>query len=215
MKNTFIYIFIVSLLVVTGYSAWQVYFRTYIQNDTVNIHKLPRIIGDWESRELIITEEEYALLETRNAFVREYTHAKSGNKVYLFIVYSENNRKVSHPPEICYTGNGYSVVSSGLKEMPDIKTLNQQVLRVNKLLLEKGHFEQIAYYWFKVADQFTSNYWKQQMLIALKSFLRKPASSALIRISSDVSERNYVKTEEVVEEFTREIVPYLFEYLPD
>lgn len=200
---------ILFLLILACTMSWSFYFKNYIQQDTVNIHVFPKEIGDWSSQELIITDDDYAVLETRNAFVRKYT-SKESKEVHLFTVYSQNNRKVSHPPEICYTGGGITVLDN---KSTEIKTNDNSIIPARKLTLEQGRFEHVAYYWFKVGDTFTSNYWKQQFRIALNTFLGKKASSALIRLSAVVENGNKSKSEEDIQDFARLILPHLKEHL--
>ena len=158
-----------------------------------------------------ITEDEYALLETRNAFTRRY-FTQDGKEVYIFIVYSQHNRKVSHPPEVCYLGNGVSIIKSEMERLDGPKEYS--LLKTNKLLLEKGDLRQVAYYWFKVGHSFTANYWKQQGLIALKTLLGKPASSALIRVSASVKDSATANAEQDMKDFIQIMIPLLFKYLP-
>lgn len=211
------FIFILLLLIASGVVSWRVYFRVYTQEDTVNIHRYPERIGDWVSRDLPMSETEYAILETRNVFVREYKNSQTDEKVYLFIVYSENNRKVSHPPEICYTGSGFLLVN----KRPDVleSRLAQkggERIRVatQRLLLEQGSFEQMAHYWFKVGSGFTASYWKQQWMIVANTLLGKSSSSALIRISTDVKGGEYEEAEQQIRSFANEAIPLFYRFLP-
>jgi len=211
MKKNISYIFILILFVLSGIISWGLYFKEYSQSDTVDIHHFPKVIGDWESEELVITEEEYAILETRNAFTRKYTNSK-GDSVYLFTIYSQNNRKVSHPPELCYTGSGATVLSKAPAQIP----ISQgEVIEVNQVIVEYGQAQQVLYYWFKVGDGFTPGYWKQQILIGLNTLTGKPASSALIRLSSTVQGEGEVeKAKQVIKDFSPLIMPHIQKYLP-
>jgi len=209
--NNFGYWFILALFLAVGTLSWRVYFKSYVQEDNLSIHHFPKVIGNWVSENLPITDDEKAILETDNVFVRRYTNA-SDEEVFLFIVYSENNRKVSHPPEICYTGGGAMILSSVSDSIPtDFKDLS---IDVRRLKIERGRTMQIFAYWFKVGDSFTSNYWKQQGLIAYKSLLGQPASSALIRISSTVKNNSDADATRRIKKFGKLIVPHLKLYLP-
>jgi EpsI family protein len=158
-----------------------------------------------------LTEREYRILETRNAFVREYT-SQAGETVYIFIVYSQYNRKVSHPPEICYIGGGVNV----LNDSNDFIAISGKAdtIPTKKLFLEKGSTQQIAYYWFKVGDSFVSNYWIQQALITWRTFTGQSASSALIRVSADVKEDGKAGAEKLIKEFCQSMVPLIPQFLP-
>ena len=202
---------VVLLFLVTGAISWQLYFRVYQQKDTVDIHLFPRTLGSWTAEDLPISDYDYSILETRNAFVRKYTDA-NGRVVYVFIVYSQNNRKVSHPPEICYTGSGATMVSKDRDTILS-RSANKQI-EVNRILIEKGTHKQLVFYWFKVGNDFTSSYWKQQSLISIKSFLGKPSSSALIRISADVNDENVADPARRMKEFAQLLLAELNQYLP-
>lgn len=212
MKNRKIKnILIVGLLLGACYMSWNFYFKDYMQQDTVNIHTFPKAFGDWLSEELTITDEEYAILETRNALVRKYS-TPAGKEVYFFTVYSQNNRKVSHPPEICYTGGGITVLDN---KPAEIKLENKKLtIPARRLLLDQGRYQQVAFYWFKIGDTFTSSYWKQQVQIALNVFSGKNSSSALIRISTVIKNDDEAQADRDVQEFANLIIPSLFEHLP-
>ena len=221
MKNKDTKFFVMTAtLLLTCVFAWSFYFRVYSQQDTVSIHNFPKTIGEWSSEEMTITDEEYAILETRNAFARRYFTANE-REVTLFIVYSQNNRKVSHPPEVCYTGGGVSVLGHTKFVVPqaDQMGVNKESsknfpLITNRLLLEQGFAKEISFYWFKVGDRFTPNYWQQQFLIALKSLLGQPSSSAMIRVSAHVLKSDTAKAEQEAVDFMQLISPMLFAYLP-
>jgi len=204
--------FIIFLFIVSAAISWQLYFKVYSQKDTVSIHSFPQRIDDWSAAEIPISQQDKALLETDNVFVRRYTNPQ-GEEVYLFIVYSQNNRKVSHPPEVCYTGSGATIVNNVHDSFST--DLSIADIRVNRVTVEQGRERQIFFYWFKVGDTFTSNYWKQQGLIALKSFLGQPSSSALIRISTPAKkEGDDANATQKLKDFGRLILPYLQKHLP-
>jgi EpsI family protein len=205
------YTIIIVSFIVSAAISWQLYFKTYSQDDTVSIHDFPKTIDGWTSEELTITKREKAILETDNVFIRRYTNPQ-GKEVYLFIVYSQNNRKVSHPPEVCYTGSGASILSS-VHDSFSSKEGGLEI-RTNRLTLEQTKNNQILFYWFKVGNTFTPNYWKQQWLIACKSLLGKPSSSALIRISTHMLTDDDQQETQLLKDFGRSILPYLLKHLP-
>ncbi len=203
---------ILGMFLVIGAITWHFYFKSYYAKDTINIlETFPQQIDDWNSEDLPITDDEYAILETRNAFVRKYTNTLK-EEVYLFIVYSQNNRKVSHPPEICYTGSGVSVSDKSVLTI--IPGQPEAVLKGHKLHLHKGKLNEIAFYWFKVGNSFTENYWRQQGMIAVKTLLGQQASSALIRVSTSVIDENEEKTLQLLKKFSQRVLPELKKYLP-
>jgi len=199
-------------LAATAFISWSLYFKQAVEKDTVDINLFPRTIGTWASQDVPITRDEFAILETHNAFVRVYTNTVDKSRVYLYLVYSQTNRKVAHPPEICYTGSGLSIMEDVHDTIPVHE--NNITIQANRLRLVKGNFTQISYYWFKVGKRFTSNYWEQQMLIAIGTLLGKHPSSALVRVSADVIDGDVQKTEKNIKKFTDLSMPDLLSYLP-
>ena len=84
-KQTFGYILIVALLVVTSLVSIRLYFRQRTDHDLVDVHTFPHTIGSWGGKDLAITEMEYDILETRNLISREYSNGEK-EKIYLFII---------------------------------------------------------------------------------------------------------------------------------
>ncbi|MCA9404307.1 MAG: EpsI family protein [Candidatus Omnitrophica bacterium] len=204
------YIIILLLIVGAGAVSWTTYLKEFNEEDTVSIHSFPQEINGWVSEELPITEDEYAILETRNVFTRKYTGPK-GQIVYFFTVYSQYNRKVAHPPEVCYTGSGIKVVSNTVDAIPIPE--HNVTIKAHKLRLERRHLKQVAYYWFKVGDTFTPSYWQQQLRIAIKNLLGRPEGSALIRVSAVYNGDDQQAVEDI-KEFTRLVLPAIYKHLP-
>ncbi len=192
--------------------SFNLYFKTAYQEDTVSIDTFPRTIGTWISQDLPISKEDLSILETKNAFVRRYTNTVGGGEVYLFLVYSQHNRKVAHPPEICYLGSGVSIIEN----VHDPITVDYKNLTIptNRLKLLRKKFEHIAFYWFKVGDKLTSNYLEQQLLIAFNALLGQKKGSALIRISADVNSADQGEAIRNIKSFANLITPSLFRHLP-
>ena len=210
-KNNAGFWLILVIFCFVGFISWKVYFKNYLKNETWSIHSFPATVGDWASEEIRVSDDDKALLETDNVFVRRYTNP-AGEEVFLFVVYSQDNRKVSHPPEICYTGAGATILNKTSDSFP--ASVKGGKINVKRLMVEKGDVRQVFVYWFKVGGGFTANYWKQQALIAWNSILGRPASSALIRISSTVYQDEVDQSARIVKSFGKLIVPSLMQYLP-
>jgi len=179
-------------------------------SDIISIRHFPQAIGDWTSRDIKITEEEFELLETHNAISREY-FGPAGERLFLFIIYSQTNRKVFHPPEICYTGGGATIVSHSLVPF---SVSRAGLITANRFLIDLNQGQQVMYYWFKVGPRFTSNYWFQQFLVACQVLSGGRDGSAMIRIAVPVGEKGLPGAETTAQNFISEIYPSMLEYLP-
>lgn len=203
---------IIVMLIVSGSVSWFSFFSQYTQRDTVNIHLFPKTVGEWTATEIPISDNDYEILETRNAFSRIY-RSPGREEVMLFIVYSQSNRKVSHPPEICYTGGGATILNKTAARLDMGPGMTP--IEANRFASEQGNYDQMTYYWFKVGTSFTASYSQQQILIALKTLLFQPSSSAMIRLSTAVAdEKDTARADATAAKFAKEILPLVKQYLP-
>lgn len=203
-KNFFI---VLVILLITGALALIAYLpaRTDIALKT-NVTDFPKTIGEWIGTDLPVEENVYEILETRNLFIRDYKNAK-GDSVYLYIVYSEDNRKVSHPPEVCLLGGGATIVDKSPLRLT-------RTIKANKLLVEEVNSRSIMAYWFKAGSFNTEQYIKQQLKTVLDRVTRKRTSSALIRLSTDIKNDDQEAALKLIKSFAEQIEPLLIQYVP-
>ena len=177
-KNTIGYIAIIIMLIATSFFAVNLFFQQKRSHDKLNILFFPQRIGNWSGKDIALTEKEYDILETRNLVFREYTNL-SGKKLSLFIIYSETNRSVFHPPEVCLIGSGIAIVD---KRAEAIKSGKYDFV-TSKLYLEKNNAKELVLYCYKAGKFYTDNYYFQQAYLAFHQIFGRRIPGATIRIS--------------------------------
>ena len=173
------YIFVVILLLMTCIFSIDLFYKQRNDNDAVDMHNFPHTIDVWQGEDFAITEKEYDILETRNLISRDYVNGNTGEKIHLFIIYSETNRSVFHPPEVCFIGSGITIADKK-DERIDTKKLD---FLANKLYLEKNDCKEISLYCYKVGDFYTGSYYLQQVYFAINQLLGLRRGGATIRTS--------------------------------
>jgi len=113
-KTFFIVIGILVIASVVGLSSYMP--ARVAAKGEVKMADFPMAIGEWQSKDIPLSERDFEILETRNLIMREYKNF-SGELVYLYIIYSGDNRNVVHPPEICYTGGGATIIDKSILSM--------------------------------------------------------------------------------------------------
>lgn len=204
------YVFVVVLLAAAGGLSLLLYYRQMLPVDRVEISSFPKELGEWHGEDIVVDERTYEILETRNVLARNYKSSR-GN-VYFFIVFSETNRKVSHPPEVCYTGGGTEVFEKGYYTLDT--TAMKEPLLINKFIAQKGNAKELVFYWYKAGGIFTSNYLRQQMKIMLGQLGGKQMSGALVRVSVPIIDNNESKAIETLKEFSSLAIPLILKHLP-
>ena len=160
---------------------------------------IPLQIGEWLGKDTPPDEDTYRILETKNILSRLYRNP-SGETVDLLLVSSNKDRRVAHPPEVCYSSSHYTLTDSQERST----TVGGKKLLVKEFTAQDqrnaNHQEKVLYL-YKVGDQFTTNYYAQQFRFALDRFARKNSQVLLIRLSGS--------TREPFEKFLAQILGHL------
>ena len=205
MKIDKSFIGIVVILVIAGGMSIALYFRQMGEVDTVKMSGFPMQIGAWKGEDISLDDRTYRVLETKNIVMRKYVNAEK-DEVYLYMVASEKNRKVAHPPEICYMGSGAKIIEKNQVKF-NVPGLDK-MLEVNSFVsIDKG--ESLVYYWYKAGDTFTADYVSQQVKSAMKQIMGKMSSVAMIRVSTMIANGNKEKAGRTLQEFSAKILPII------
>ena len=172
----------------------------------IKVADFPKTIGDWQATDIPLEERDYEILETRNLFVRDYKNL-NGDSIILYVVYSEDNRKVSHPPEVCYMGSGVTIT-----DKTSVQISNS--IKATKMVVEKADARQVVVYWFKAGKLYTDKYLKQQLKIVIERMFGKRTAGALIRVSTDIKDNNQDAALGLIRSFCGQIEPLLAKYVP-
>lgn len=203
MKNiTFIIVAIILIVIAVVVNA-PIKFGS---KDAVKVADFPMVIGDWQGKDIELSERDYQFLETKNLIIREYKNAK-GESVYLYIIYSEVNRRALHPPEICYTGGGATIFDKTVVPITNS-------IKANKFIIQSKEMYDLVVYWFKSANLSTYSYLKQQLKVVSDLLLRKKTSSVLIRVSTNIRDNSQEAALSLIKSFCQQIEPLLAKYVP-
>ncbi len=206
------YILIIAIFSIVAVLSLYLYYQQIKPEDVFNVSDFPMKIGQWSAEDIPIEEEVYAILETRNLLLREYKKANSP-PIVLYIIYSDKNRKATHPPEVCLTGSGITILEKKEKDLK-ITADNQKLnIKVNYMLSEQGKTREVFIYWFKAGKTFTPKYLNQQLRIMLNQLKGKSSGGAMIRLSTRIVE-NEQEAMDRLTSFTKEIVPIIIKTIP-
>jgi EpsI family protein len=207
MDNLKFYI-IIAVLGLAAFIGLSSYLPTRFEsgNNEVQVSLFPMKVGQWMGKDVPLTQRDYDILETKNLVMRQYTDP-AGRSVLLYIIYSGDNRKVLHPPEVCYLGGGATITEKGMVPV-------SPRIQANKMVTELGGTRQLVVYWYKAGAFNTPVYFKQQLNAAIGLLLGKKKSSSMIRISVDLKEGENASAVKMMQEFAAEIEPLLPRYVP-
>ncbi len=125
------------------------------------------------------SDKEREILETDAILTRTYSRGEPP-QCELSVVFARDNRRVAHPPEICYKGSGWLVEKRSVEELE----VAGAPFRANRLLLLRGNARLLVLYWYKAGPVCTENYLAMQWNIIKTHLTRRGSSSALCRVSA-------------------------------
>ena len=194
-----------ALLFGVGMIAFHFYQMQRLEKDVRDIRHLPIQIGEWKAREIPVQDHDYEILETRNLVLRDYRDKKD-ESVRLFVIYSETNRRVCHPPVVCLIGSGFQVTQSEKETL----SLAGRTFTVNRLVAKGEKKDQLVLYWYMLGKDFTDGYLSQQIRWVLRQAAGKGVGGAMIRIVTPIS-TDEQEAFERAKRFIQELLPVLIQ----
>lgn len=177
-KNYFIFLGILSLM--TIFPMERPFSYTVDTTQTV-AWTFPLEIGAWKGQDAVLDESTYEILETRNVLSRIYEN-QQGKKIHLLIVSSDKDRRVAHPPEVCFISSNYSIL-----DQEDVAfSHGKNKIGIRSFLAKderNARPDEKVFYVYKVGKLFTTNYYAQQAIFAWNQITRREGLIQLIRLS--------------------------------
>jgi EpsI family protein len=180
-KNTIGFVVLMVMLLGASAVSLRLFNSERAAHDKLDVHTFPMTVGEWRGSELPITEREYDILETRNLISREYANP-AGEKLYLFIVYSETNRSVFHPPEVCMMGSGLDITDKQIEKF----SVGNKVYATNKIFAGKDQYKEIILNCYKAGNIYTSDFYLQQTRLALHQIFGRNVPGATLRVAMSI-----------------------------
>jgi EpsI family protein len=160
----------------------------------------------WQGYDLPMDENTLTILETRDYLYRKY-FSPNCLPVDFTIVFSKDNRKGTHPPDLCLEGSGEGIV--GKRDVVIDCVPGRGQVRCAELIVQNGQERQCFLYTYKCGGSYTESFWRQQFLICANGLIGANASGALIRVSVPVAGNDLEMAQHKNIEFMRAAIPYL------
>lgn len=197
---------IIVILIAAG-SWWLNKSAPPIYSENILKESLPAqvsIDGDlWNSYVLDFDAKVLVVLETESAILRRYVHPRQ-EPVDFCLVFSKDNRKGTHPPDLCLEGSGQNIIAKNGILVRDIPGWDK--LSCRELVIQSGSRRTYYLYTYKCGNRYTGSFWLQQFMIFWNGLLDRNASGALIRISTPI--------ETGVDEARRKVIKFLHMGIP-
>jgi len=139
-----------------------------------------------------LDEQTLTILEFPAYLLRQYRRSDDMRApgVELCVIFSKDNRKGTHPPDLCLEGSGQDIVGKRQVTLHDVEGLGKVVCQ--ELVIRSRQAgprlgKQYFLYTYKCGDKYTTSFWTQQLTIFMNGLLNRNASGALIRVWTPVN----------------------------
>jgi EpsI family protein len=115
-----------------------------------SLAELPVVIGEWQGRDEPIADDIVEQAQTDDYVNRIYEHSRyPGQRVSLWINYSNTGLNLRHTPEVCLPSGGWERVES-LQESVELKDPNDKPIPISILAYSKDSTVQRLGFWYYI-----------------------------------------------------------------
>ena len=169
--------------------------------------EFPLVIGDWQGRDIPMSEYVYMGTETSYLLLRDYASPRYDHAVNLSIVWFEDTNIAFHTPEGCLGGVSNEVKGRGVVRVGPVKDHY-----LNKFIADINGTDYLVLYFFDADGHVTTSQSAIRMRVLLRRLLFQRASASLIRVMAPVGQSEE-KTMASLVDFLSEVYPLVPEYL--
>jgi len=178
--------------------------------------EFPTRIAGWKSATGSIEENILASLKAEDYLLSDYSKSDNG-LVNLWIAYYADQAagSAAHSPRACIPGGGWLIKDLSIRSIDSIQT-DGGPLKVSRLLIKRGRYTQVVYYWFKQRDRNVTSEWLVKWFLFLDGMTRNRTDGALVRLTAFVMPGEDVSVaDNRLVEFLNVVYPHFDEYIPD
>jgi len=178
--------------------------------------EFPLSIAGWTGTTGKIEENILASLKTEDQLMADYKNADN-SLINLWLAYYADQAagSAAHSPRACIPGGGWLIKDLSVRPIESIQ-VNGKPLEVNRLLIKKGDYTQIVYYWFQQRGRDITNEWLVKWYLFWDAMTRNRTDGALVRLSALVSPgEDVADADKRLTGFANAVFPYLSDYIPD
>lgn len=185
--------------------------RAEVIPERISFSSYPLKIDNWNGRRDTIEKKYLDELKLNDYIIADYRSDHS-DVVNLYLAYYESQRSgaAAHSPKSCIPGGGWRIKSH---TVIDIEGLEKST---NRLLIRKGEYGQLVYYWFDGRGRTITNEYMVKWYLFWDSLTLGRTDGALVRLTTTLQPgEDVAKADKRLAEFARLINPALSQYIPE
>jgi EpsI family protein len=179
-----------------------------------NFDTFPMSIQGWQGETSRFDEEIYDVLGVDDSILAGYT-SPGGDRVELYVGFYQSQKEgdLIHSPKNCMPGAGWNITRTSIEPVDVVENGKPTSINVIQLILEKGEQKQMVFYWFQSRGRVIASEYMQKIWLVIDSITKHRTDGSFVRLISPVT-TDEAKALDTLKAFTRDIFPYLREYIP-
>jgi EpsI family protein len=190
--------------------------REEIIPQRVSFDEFPENIGGWEGKKGSLETIIIDALKFDDYFIGDYVN-KEGETVNFYVAYygSQKAGESAHSPRSCIPGGGW-LIKSHDKANLDLFYDGSVTLPVNRLLIQKGDYKQLVYYWFDQRGRAITNEYLVKWYLFWDSLTKNRSDGSLVRLTAFVAPgEDLAEADRRLTSFAKDVSGILTDYIPD
>jgi exosortase D (VPLPA-CTERM-specific) len=178
--------------------------------------EFPLKIADWKGVTGTLEENILESLKTEDYIISDYANENGGSVNFYVAYYADQAAgSAAHSPRACIPGGGWLITELSVKTLDGVR-FEGKPLKVNRLLIKKGDYTQVVYYWFQQRGRDITNEWLVKWFLFWDAMTRNRTDGALVRLTASVNPgEDEAAADALLVEFAKVVNPYLSDYIPD
>ncbi|WP_241546909.1 VPLPA-CTERM-specific exosortase XrtD [Thiohalobacter thiocyanaticus] len=176
----------------------------------------PMELAEWKGNEDKLETIYLDALKLDDYLIADYRN-DAGQQINFYVAYygDQTAGAAAHSPRSCIPGGGWQIKNHDVVSVEGVQA-HGQPLEVNRMIIAKGDYRQLVYYWFQQRGRVINNeYWVKWYLFQ-DALTRHRTDGALVRLTIPIQPgQDLADAEEALQEFAGVVVPKLGPYVPE
>ncbi|MCG8026187.1 MAG: VPLPA-CTERM-specific exosortase XrtD [Candidatus Thiodiazotropha endolucinida] len=207
---------ILASVVLIAVSSFYVQSQQAILPERQDFSGFPMQIENWRGNENRLEDIYLKSLKLDDYLIGNYADSM-GSVVNFYIAYyaSQQAGSAAHSPRSCIPGGGWEIEQVTQVDLADIQ-VSGEALNVNRLVIKRGEYKQLVYYWFQQRGRVMTNEWLVKWYLFFDGLTKRRTDGALVRLTTSIGVgEEWADGDKRLVDFSGKVVPLLDQYIPD
>lgn len=206
---------IIVMLVFIAASSLYASGRNEVNLNRQSFSGFPMTIGGWQGTPDRLERNIADAVRADDYIIVDYAK-ENKDRVNFYVAYykSQQAGASAHSPRACIPGGGWLIKDLSTRQIDNL-VLNGKMLEVNRLVIKKGDYTQVVYYWFQQRGRVITNEYLVKWYLFWDALTQNRTDGALVRLTVLLGPGEDAEDgDKQIGDFAREVHPYLDKYIP-